>query len=54
MTPTGWTIMAVSITAVLLLTSYCLYRVFTLPPVEMESLHGPPNIEPEEETEEVD
>ncbi len=53
MTVTGWVIMVVSIAAVLLLTGYCLYRVLTLPPVEVESLHGPSNIEPEE-TEEPD
>ena len=45
MSPAGWTIMVLSIGAVLSLVSYCLYRVLTLPPVEMESLHGPAGID---------
>ena len=46
MRPEGWFIMIVSISTVLLLVSYCLYRVLTLPPVEVEEhLHGPPTID---------
>jgi hypothetical protein len=45
MTPAGWLIMIVSVVAVLTLSGYCIYRVFTLPPVEMESLHGPADID---------
>lgn len=36
MTLAGWTIMIVSVTTVLALVSYCLYRVLTLPPVAVE------------------
>jgi hypothetical protein len=45
MSPAGWTVMIVSVTSVLALTGYCIYRVFTLPPVEMETLHGPADID---------
>lgn len=46
MTPAGWFIMIVSISTVLTLVSYCLYRVLTLPPIEVEEhLHGQPAID---------
>lgn len=45
MTPAGWTVMIISIGAVLTLMSYCLYKVFTLPPVEQETLKGPLEID---------
>jgi hypothetical protein len=46
MTPAAWTIMIASVTFVLALVSYCLYRVLTLPPVEVEeSIHGQPAID---------
>jgi hypothetical protein len=37
--------MAVSVGAVLALTAFCLYRVLMLPPVEVEKLHGPADID---------
>lgn len=46
MTPAAWIIMVTSVTFVLALVSYCLYRVLTLPPVEVEeSIHGQPAID---------
>jgi hypothetical protein len=36
MTTAGWAVMLVSVGSVLLLTAYCMYRVLTLPPVEVE------------------
>lgn len=36
MTPGGWLMMIVSVGTVLVLTGYCLYRVLTLPPLEVE------------------
>ena len=42
----GWIIMMLSVSMVLTLVGYCLYRVLTLPPVEVEEhLHGPPTID---------
>lgn len=40
MTPLGWMIMTVSLSSVLGLTAFCLWRVLTLPPVEVEDLHA--------------
>ena len=37
--------MLLSIGSVLTLVSYCLIRVLSLPPVEMEELHGPLDID---------
>jgi hypothetical protein len=37
--------MLLSVGAVLTLMGYCLYRVLTLPPLEMEELHGPLDID---------
>lgn len=46
MTIAGWIIMSVSLTVVIGLVSFCLYRVFTLPPVEAEEhLKAPLEIE---------
>jgi len=43
----GLTVMVVSIGSVLSLVSYCLYRVLSLPPVEVEEhIKGPLEIEP--------
>jgi hypothetical protein len=42
MNPLGWLVMSVSIGAVLALNVYCLVRVFTLPPVEVEHLDTAP------------
>jgi hypothetical protein len=42
MEPAGWAIMIVSVSAVLLLTGFCFYRVLSLPPqVAEEHLKGP-------------
>lgn len=46
MTVAGWMIMAVSVGGVLTLVTFCLYRVLTLPPVEVEeSLQAQPMID---------
>lgn len=46
MSAAGWIIMLGSISAVLTLVSYCLYRVLSLPPVEVEeTLKGPLEID---------
>ncbi|HEX6985989.1 MAG TPA: hypothetical protein VF170_11465 [Planctomycetaceae bacterium] len=45
LTPAGWVMMIVSLSAVLAGTAWCFYRILTLPPVETESLHGPPAID---------
>lgn len=45
MTPAGWTIMILSVSCVLALVTFCVYRVLTLPPVETESLKGPLEID---------
>ena len=46
MTIPAWVIMILSISTVLALVSYCLYRVLTLPPVEVEEhLHAQPAID---------
>jgi hypothetical protein len=45
MTPLGWFIMAVSISSVVALTAFCLWRVLRLPPVEATDLHAPATIE---------
>lgn len=41
----GWTVLVLSVSTVLSLVGYCLYRVLNLPPVEMEDLHGPLDID---------
>ena len=46
MTPGGWTVMILSVGSVLILVTYCLARVLSLPPVEVEEhLKGPPDID---------
>lgn len=40
--PLGWLIMIVSLTSVISLTTYCLYRVLALPPDEIGSLDVAP------------
>jgi hypothetical protein len=42
MTPLGWLVMIVSVGSVLALTAFCLVRVLTLPPVEIEDLDTAP------------
>ena len=42
MTLSGWIMMLASVGAVLALTAFCLYRVLTLPPAEVESLKTAP------------
>jgi len=42
MTPAGWTMMLASVGGVLALTGFCLYRVLSLPPAEVESLKTAP------------
>jgi hypothetical protein len=46
----GWTIMIISISSVLSLVSFCLYRVLTLPPLEEEHLKGPLEIDTRDTT----
>lgn len=42
----GWTVMILSVGSVLTLVSYCLTRVLSLPPVEVEeTLKGPLEID---------
>lgn len=41
----GLIVMLVSVSSVLALVSFCLYRVLILPPVEEESLKGPLEID---------
>lgn len=45
MQPAGWIVMLVSVSSVLSLVSFCLYRVLSLPPVEDEHLKGPLEID---------
>lgn len=45
LTPQGWAMMLTSISVVLGLVSYCLYRVLTLPPVDVEEIRGPLDID---------
>jgi hypothetical protein len=42
MNPLGWLMMLVSVGSVLALTGFCLYRVLTLPPAEIEDLDTAP------------
>lgn len=39
------TVMILSVGSVLTLVSFCLYRVLTLPPVDMQDLRGPLEID---------
>jgi len=46
MTVGGWIVMALSVSSVVTLLSFCLYRVLGLPPVEVEEhLKGPLEID---------
>ena len=46
MTQGGWIIMIGSVGAILTLVSYCLYRVLSLPPTDIEThLKAPPDID---------
>jgi hypothetical protein len=38
----GWLMMIVSVGSVVALTAFCLYRVFTLPPLEIDRLDVAP------------
>ena len=42
MTPLGWTMMIISVGSVLALVSFCMYRVLTLPPAEVEDVNVAP------------
>jgi hypothetical protein len=42
MNPVGCLIMSISIGSVVGLTAFCLYRVLTLPPVEIDDLNVAP------------
>ncbi len=47
MTTGGWIVMILSVGSVVTLVSYCLFRVLSLPPVEVEEhLHAPPDTDP--------
>ncbi len=41
----GWTVMLISVGSVLMLVSYCLYRVLSLPSADMEDIKGPLEID---------
>ena len=46
MTVSGWIVMCVSVGSVLLLVTFCMYRVLRLPPVDIEQhLKGPLEID---------
>ena len=45
LTRQGWTVMLLSVGIVVSLVTYCLIRVLSLPPVEMEDVHGPLDID---------
>ncbi len=45
LTAGGWTIMLVSVGCVLTLAGYCLFRVLTLPAVDLEDIEGPLTID---------
>ena len=46
----GLALMVVSIGTVLSLVSYCLYRVLTLPPVDVQDIKGPLEIDTRDTT----
>jgi len=49
METSGWVTMILSVSTVLILLAFCLYKVFTLPQLDIEeSLHGPGNIDTED------
>ncbi len=45
MSSSALTVMILSVGSVLTLVSFCLYRVLTLPPVDMQDLRGPLEID---------
>jgi len=46
MQPEGWAIMIVSVATVFAGCAYCVYRVLTLPPADVEAhIHAPLDIE---------
>ena len=45
MTWGGWIVMIVSVGTVLTLVVYCVTKVLSLPPVEMEDIRGPLEID---------
>jgi hypothetical protein len=45
MTAAGWMIMIASVSGVLGLVSFCMYRVLTLPSAEVETLKAPLEID---------
>jgi hypothetical protein len=45
MTTLGWIVMVVSVGSVLALNAFCLYRVLTLPPAEVDDLTSPLEID---------
>ena len=45
MTALGWIMMLASVSSVLGLTIFCLYRVLTLPPAEVQDLSAPLEID---------
>ena len=45
MTALGWIMMLASVGSVLGLTVFCLYRVLTLPPAEVDDLSAPLEID---------
>ncbi|MCA9114309.1 MAG: hypothetical protein KDA79_04435 [Planctomycetaceae bacterium] len=50
MTTNAWIVMLLSVSSVLSLVSFCLYRVLSLPPVEMDDLKGPLEIDTRDTT----
>jgi len=51
LTPAGWGVMLFSVGAVIVLLSYCLTKVFSLPPVEFEEhVKGPLEIDTHDQT----
>lgn len=45
MTLGGWIVMIVSVSSVLALVTFCVAKVLSLPPVEMQDLKGPLEID---------
>lgn len=45
MEKSGWIVMILSVGTVLSLVTYCLVRVLTLPPVDIEDIKGPLEID---------
>ena len=46
MNAAGWTVMTISVGSVVTLVSFCLFKVLSLPPVEVEEhLRAPPDID---------